>query len=96
MSVDTDKGSVSVAGSMRAPGVTDGDQPAEAMKRIEADFDLAADDGVLGVLMGSPDQRDETLDHALAQGFVTRSGGRTATHVRLRNGAVTLNDKPYP
>ena len=96
VSVDTDKGRLSVAGSVRAPGVTEGDQPADAMKRIEADFDLAADDGLLGVLMGSPDKRDEALDHAVAQGFVTRSGGHTATHVRLRNGAVMLNDKPYP
>ncbi len=95
VSIDLDDGSALLTGTVRVADVAPTDTLAEVTRKIEADFDLRVDDAVLSTL-GPANRQGAALDQAVAQGFVTRQDGHVETHLRLRHGAVTLNNRPYP
>lgn len=98
LSVDTATGKALVTGTLRAPGVTSADLATDPLTpvllhKIEADFEVGFDESVMELLPGTPEAHRASIQHAVDEGYLARTGGHLSTQIRLRGGALSLNGK---
>ncbi len=99
ISVESAQGVATISGLVHYPGTTSQDWQEDAIlktlrEKLEANFDLSIDEGLLELLPADGASANEQLHELAKRGLITWQNGKIQTHISVKNDAILFNDKP--